>query len=448
MPRPRRPFVVNGDPVEIDAPGLEIQDRHDVELRWRATQDAIKHGYQPKSVRLTTTLAFRLTETAIHIIGERAEFDRLAARCRELTLEMLDWLGDPAALPVRQYTGTLASLVDLFKSDPESAYNTSNSPNTRRGYDDWCRPLVQKFGERRVDKLTGRDMRRWFQAILEPARPEAPPRLVLARRCVKVMMPILLAYGMEVDLPGCAALRKVLVEIDIRVSAEVVRRWRAMRVTPLPMTAEHAEAIIAEGLRRGTVRHRSVALGVAAQFEFMFSQIDLVGLYQPIAPGTALPAAAVTKHAELWDGGLRYQHFLPDMILDTRRHKTGRPGVYDVREYPLFMKALAAVPEAERAGPVVVDDDGLPMTRFRYSDLYREITDAAGVPREVWNMKARNGGASEASDSGATDEEVANHLRNDPETARGFYIHASITQSRKVARLRVADRQKKKAQTP
>lgn len=439
---------MNGERTETDAPGLEIQDRHHVELRWRATQDAIKHGYHPKSVRLTTTLAFRVTEDAIHVTGERVEFDRLAAHCRELNLEMLEWLGNPAALPTREYTGLLRSLVDLFKSDPESSYNTSNSPNTRRGYDDLCRPLVERFGDRRIDRLNGRDMRRWFHILLEPSRPGAPPRLVLARRCVKVMMPILLAYGMEVGLLGCAELRKVLVEIDIRVSADVVRRWRAMRVTPLPMTAEHAEAIIAEGLRRGTVCHRSLALGVAAQFEMTLSQIDMVGLYQPIPNTAALPPGTVVKRGELWDGGLRYEHFMPDMILDTRRHKTGRPGVYDLREYPLFMRALEAVPEAERVGPVVVDDDGAPMTRFRYSDLYREITAAAGVPRAVWNMKARNGGASEASDSGATDEEVANHLRNDPKTARGFYIHASITQSRKVARLRVADRQKKKAQTP
>jgi hypothetical protein len=36
------------------------------------------------------------------------------------------------------------------------------------------------------------------------------------------------------------------------------------------------------------------------------------------------------------------------------------------------------------------------LRRRHYQDLYRDIANAAGVPRTVWNMFARHGGVTEA----------------------------------------------------
>jgi hypothetical protein len=41
------------------------------------------------------------------------------------------------------------------------------------------------------------------------------------------------------------------------------------------MTYDQAVAIVAEGLRRRTRRHRSIALGVATQFELTLRQVDV-----------------------------------------------------------------------------------------------------------------------------------------------------------------------------
>ena len=64
------------------------------------------------------------------------------------------------------------------------------------------------------------------------------------------------------------------------------------------------------------------------------------------------------------------------------------------------MHALAAVPEAERHGPVAVDDAGNPFRRRYYNAVYRELADACSIPNGIWNMKARHGGATEARQSG------------------------------------------------
>jgi hypothetical protein len=43
------------------------------------------------------------------------------------------------------------------------------------------------------------------------------------------------------------------------------------------------------------------------------------------------------------------------------------------------MRALQAVAAAERTGPLVVDDEGLPLRRRNYQDLNRDIANAAGL---------------------------------------------------------------------
>jgi hypothetical protein len=80
-----------------------------------------------------------------------------------------------------------------------------------------------------------------------------------------------------------------------------------------------------------------------------------------------------------------------DGTLDITTSKNETGAVFDVTAYPLFMLALQAVPAAERTGPLVVDEEGVPLRRRNYQNLYRDVANAAGVPRTVWNMFARHG---------------------------------------------------------
>jgi len=86
--------------------------------------------------------------------------------------------------------------------------------------------------------------------------------------------------------------------------------------------------------------------------------------------------------------------------------------VFDVTAYPLFMQALQAIPAAERTGPLVVDDEGIPLRRRNYQELYRDVANAAGVPRTVWNMFARHGGVTEAHESGANLVDIGKHAQH------------------------------------
>jgi hypothetical protein len=130
---------------------------------------------------------------------------------------------------------------------------------------------------------------------------------------------------------------------------------------------------------------------VAAQFEFTLRQIDVIGEWQRLDRVNEMPCGAIVSHRQVWRPGLRFEQ-VAEGTLDLTTSKNDTGAVFDVTAYPLFMQALRAVPTSERMEPLVVDEEGVPLRRRHYQELYRDVANAAGVPRGVWNMFARHGG--------------------------------------------------------
>ena len=148
MARKRKPLVVNGETVELDAPGLQVLERPNgaIHQYWIASAEARKRGFIPRTLRLYCDLADPIA---------RRELEH---RCKVLTNEMLAWLGDPEGQKKPIYDGTIATLIRCYQTDEKSPYH-GLAQNTQRGYDDWCRTLERAVGKRRVDRLTGQDLR-------------------------------------------------------------------------------------------------------------------------------------------------------------------------------------------------------------------------------------------------------------------------------------------------
>ena len=88
--------------------------------------------------------------------------------------------------------------------------------------------------------------------------------------------------------------------------------------------------------------------------------------------------------------------------------------------------------------------EGRPVSRRYYWDLYRDVADAAGVPRAVWNMHARHGGATDGQEAGVALQDIAEHAQHaDLKTTRKHYIVSSVETSRRVTKQGVAHRQAK-----
>ena len=75
------------------------------------------------------------------------------------------------------------------------------------------------------------------------------------------------------------------------------------------MTYDQAAAIVTEGLRRGTRRHRSVALGVAAQFELTLRQVDVIGYWEKVDRAEHVEPGAIVDRSCIWRPGLRFEDF-------------------------------------------------------------------------------------------------------------------------------------------
>ncbi len=431
MARKRLPLRVGQARIDLDAPGFEIRERGGRrEAYWVASKEARRLGYVPRTVRLHGDL------------DNLAEVNRLAERCAVLTLEMKQWLADGGRDPRPIYDGTLHSLIVCYQTDKESPYRNIGQ-NTRRTYDEWCATLDRAFGARRIDRLSGQDLRRWFNEVAKPNKPGGLPRLSLARKCVRTMLSILLNYGVELGLPACLQLVQALERMTLSPPRHLLEEWKQKKPQQLPMTFAYARAIVEEGLKRGNRRFRSLALGVAAQFELTIAQVDVIGAWERIESPRGLPENSIVRGKKVWRPGLQYEDFLPDMVLDLRRSKNSKQGIFDLSEYPLFMQALAAVPVAERHGPVALDDSGNPFQRRYYNTVYRRLADACSVPKGVWNMQARHGGATEARQSGALLEDTSEHLQHSNiQTTKRHYITPSVETTRRVARARVANRKK------
>jgi hypothetical protein len=109
---------------------------------------------------------------------------------------LADTLSDTLSLPRRVHERPLR--VAIIRSHARPQYHTDqNSPyraireNTRRGYDDCCRTLDRAIGKRRIDHLSGQDIRNCFLRLMEPVTPGGVPRLRLATACVRSMLSIL-----------------------------------------------------------------------------------------------------------------------------------------------------------------------------------------------------------------------------------------------------------------
>lgn len=439
MPRKRRPLNIEGQSVVPDAPGLEFR-RGGSQAYWRACADARRRKYEPELVRLhgdlTTLEGLRGIERAAH----------------EMQNQMLEWLGDPAVREQIVYDGTLRALARCYQRDPRSPFHGLRQ-NTRITYASSCKTLETMFGGKIVVRMTGQDVREMFNEVMAPTKSGARPRVRHAKAVVRQMLPILLNYGAEARLPGCLALAEVMDRMTLRVPAETRKTYKSMLPKKIPMAYTHARDIVGEALRRyaetGLRRWLSVALGTAAQFEFTLRQIDVIGEFETIRPGQVVPVGVIVRHGKTWRPGLCFENFATGMLdVETSKNDTHAP--FDPAEYPLFVKAFEAVPVDQRRGPLVIDEDGLPMFKRFYADLYREVADAVNVPKEVWNMRARHGGLTEGYEAIVESNPVASltDLRfhgqhSDLDTTLKNYIVGGVAATRRVIRKRVAHREKK-----
>lgn len=389
------------------APGLRIRTRgNDTQVAyWVARQDLVKAGYRPKVVRLHYDLSDPL----------------LVARCHALQAEMLEWaagnqLGKPAL-----YDGTFASLVRRYETDPDSGY-AELEETTQSSYSKTMAALMKHKGARRIETVTGADVKRWYKEMVESHSKS------WARYSINVLK-VVLSYG------GTNRIKEAR---ELRLELKLARFKGGKRRTNF-LTHDQVIAFRAAAHEMG---YGWMALCLTLQFDFGFRRRDVIGRWVKDRGG----AAGIRRRKRVWGDGLTWgnidEHGILRRLVSKTAKTTAITAVHAIADYPDVEAELARIPVDRRVGPIVLNANGLPPNEVQCRYAFRMIARKAGIPDEVWQMDARAGADTEAYESGATEEEAMALLtHSERKTSRG-YLRDLTEQSHRAAAKRVQSRGK------
>lgn len=364
-------------------------------------------------------------------------------KCRALTSELRAWLSDRGLGAPPVYDGTLKSLIKMYQTTKGSGYMTVKS-NTRAMYDFSLALLEKDCGMRRLEKLTGLDIRGWYEHFKEPADDtpaQAKKRAKLAKEGVTLppneerprrayqcmqLLRIVINFGVVANIEECFRLKTVLETMEFHVP-----RGRIEQIT-----YEQARAICDVAIGKGLV---SIALAQALQFELTLRQIDVIGRWEK---SEDYRDGGILDRGQRWRDGLLWSHLDANGILTKPTSKVdGVVAEHDTMQYPFLREMIDRVPPERRMGPMIVSEaTGLPYRQRYFSDVWRECADAAGVPKTVWNRDSRAGGITEGSDAGADLEHLRHHANHQNAATTQRYNRKTLEKTRNVAQLRVAHR--------
>jgi integrase len=397
----------------IDAPGLELRRRADGSYRllWRAPKGIVRAGYERASVRLD------------YDIHAPEDHPLIIQACRNEQAAAEAWYG--AKADRRASDGTLGALCRLYQTHEASSFHGVKH-NTRRLYVYELRTIEAAWGARRIDALAAIDFRRWFTQAIDSVEGEGGGRKAhgLMKR-IRALM----SFGVMAEVPGCDRLHRILGEMEFAQP----RRRKAL------LTYAQARAIIAAAHVAG---RPSIALAQALQFETGLRQVDVIGLWEPCAEDDRSPYRTGRTR---WAPGLVWQDIDRDMVLTVDTSKTGAVVTHALASMPLVMAEIDRVPRESRIGPMIVNENtGRPWLSLVFSRNWREIADAAGVPRDIWNRDSRAGALSEGDEAGADLADLQRMAGHTSSKMTSRYVRGrAIGPSIEVANLRTAKRERK-----
>jgi hypothetical protein len=379
--------------MKINRPGYKYRDNKD---------GTRVHYWDPKRAVKGAPAAL----SAIRLDDDLTD-DQIAEECTRRTNELRDEMFN-LSFPER-FNGTFKSLISLYKHDKTSTLHYVKHSTRIRDYEPSLRVLEKNIGDRQIASVTASDIKRWFQRWKIKGHRRATGAIKLLR--------LIISYGAGERLPGCATVRSIL--SDMKFEQPPPRQST--------MTYEHCLAIVKMSAEMGCP---SIGFVEALKFETALRRIDVIGEWAPSPEG-----------GEFRWSGLMAKNISRDMILTLKTSKTGSAVARDLNEYALVQLALEAyrIPDV---GPVVIDEDhGKPYWENRYTEKFKKVRDAAGVPSTVWSMDSRAGAVSETVEATGSLEaarDLATHTTT--KTTRRYSRGDGLENSKKIAEARAKSR--------
>jgi hypothetical protein len=237
----------------------------------------------------------------VHRLPPDADEAELSTLCHEHTARLHQWIErivaeDPGDGTRTRYDGTVLTACRLYQEHPLSPFRSVKG-NTRRYYAAQLGIIERSVGRRRlIRRVTVLDVKRWYDEWRKPAPPpedatpeqkaawSRPERVDRAHDCVSVFRTV---------LHFCAALRHAECK-ELAAELKLVK-FEKGGAREQEMTFAMASAFVRKALEmaaKGLIpaeRGPMMAIGVAAQFETMLRQKDVIGewrrMTRPLAAG-------------------------------------------------------------------------------------------------------------------------------------------------------------------
>jgi hypothetical protein len=355
-----------------------------------------------------------------------ADGEALSRLCHEYCARLNDWVATQSASDVEAqpgYDGTVLSACQLYQRHPYSRFHKVKH-NTRKSYTDSLKIIETTVGKRLIRNLTVLDVQHWYDEWRKPVVKEGRERIDRAHDAISMFKTVLRFVAAALRRPEC----KQLIS-DLENAGSLVK-FEKGGAREEEMTFAQVGAFIRKALEMGSAgvipldRARAMATGVAAQFELLLRQKDIIGDW-----GGA--------RGEKWTGYFTWEN-IPGWRwrMKTSKSKYRTAAEFDLTSYSLLFPLLQAVPHEDRVGAIIKGEHGLPVRERSYRKWFRQIARAADIPDAVWSMDSRAGGATEAEEAGATIDAIQGALTHSKEDMTLRYLRQSKTKIATVAEAR------------
>lgn len=345
-------------------------------------------------------------------VGQRPDGKRDQRTSRHRTLKAArEWLSETRA-DVSRGTYTRPSretLSDHLDAWLQSRRLDGKRPATLRGYADAVKPVRDLIGEVPLQTLTAEHVERVKAAMLDgSARRIGTPGKPMSARSVNYMLMTLRAALRQAVIRGKVVRNVAEAVSSVASSSENTgAAWTVAQVAVFKATAAqdrlHAAWLLtAYGLRRGEV------LGLRWDRD-----IDLVNATVTVRTSRTSVAGEVVEGAPKTKRGARTLPLDAALVAALRALRTVQTA-----------ERLAAGPAYDGAlGLVVVDELGRPLRPESYSDRFKRLARAAGVP-PIRLHDARHTSVTVMRSLGVPDHVVARWHGHDEAVMRRIYTHA------------------------
>jgi hypothetical protein len=384
------------------SPGLKWRPRKGGEIPyWFADPDAVKAGYQVKSVNLA------------HLADDPAH---LVSRAQRLQGEMLRWMqGERGEGP--RFDGTFKTLLEIYQTDSESTFRKVK-PHTAESYSVYLRRLIIQIGARQIDRCDGRDVRKWFKVWKEGSG-------LGAARMALAVLKAAVSFGVVCRTRGCAEFQAVIREMEFETLPSRTQAPTADQITAIRKAAHAA-------------RRPRAALCYAIQFETTLRQWDVIGQWVDLDDPRP---SAVLAYGRKWIGptwATIDSNLIMAKVKPTKTEDTTEVTVsFDLSVCPMVCEELALIPVEERVGPLIVNPaTGLPYIRQSWRNAWSEDFETAKMPVGMWNRDLRAGGITEGGRAGASKDDRRKLAGHAKEETTEIYDRDQVEAHRRVMQAR------------